>query len=161
MKALKAAKKTPATLMDLYAVLPELRKTMRKPLGPLRVVVIDDSEKAVSGIISVLLQWPNIFTVTIIQQGSDYPDVQQGRDNIVLLDEKMPKMTGTKVLEYLKEDGFEGVVASISSDMSCPPAFQHHFPNKCDIGRSKKTAFEFVEWMNELIFQAEQMNLAY
>lgn len=128
---------------------------MRRPMRPLRVIVVDGDENAVEGIVPLLLHWDNIFSVTIIQSSAVYPDILGGRDDIVLLDENMDKITGTKIAEWLREDGFPGIIASITSEDACPPAFKYHFPHKRLMTVSFKAAGKFILWLNALIFEVE------
>lgn len=157
---MKAAKKNDQTtrVFSIGRAMPKLKQMMRKPLKPMRVIVVDDDENAVDGIVPILLNWPNIFSVTIIQKGDKYPDILEGRDDIVLLDDLLGKtphqVTGEKITEWLREDGFIGAIASTSRDFNLP-SLKYHFPHKYDIIRSFKAAGQFVLWLSQIIFEVE------
>jgi hypothetical protein len=158
---MKAAKNipTPRRKYSLKASMHQLKELMRKPMKPMRVVVVDDDDEAVDGIIPILLNWPNIFSVTIIHSGKQYPDILGGRDDIVLLDDldgnTENHINGERIVQWLREDGFPGIIASISSEFVSYPNCEHHFPHKYRIVHSFKAGGTFILWLNQLIFEVE------
>lgn len=141
-----------------YEISPKLLKMMRRPTKQIRVAVIDDNELAMHGILAILLQWPrNIFTAAMVLADKTHYNIPGSIYDIALINEEMRPINGTAILEQLRENGFKGVTASITSDANCPPAFRYHFPDKYELGRCPKKTGDFIAWMNSLIFEAEQL----
>lgn len=153
---MRAAKKKPQLRgLTLDKAMPQLTQLMRKPVHQVCVAVVDDDDEALAGIVPILLKWPNVFSSITVLKSEQYPNIVDGRENIVLLDEEMGKMTGTKIAEWLRNDGFTGIIASTVSTNACPAAFKHHFQHKYRIAKSISHARQFVVWLNNLIYELE------
>lgn len=142
--------------MNAKAVHRVIEEFARVPKKQVRVVLVDDRYDNMCGMLDVLLEWRNIFVAVIELSTVRYPDINHKIDDIVLLSEDLGEMTGTRIAEQLRMDGFPGVLASTAPGETCPPAFKHHFGHKLAISKSYKATAKFVMWLSELIEEVER-----
>lgn len=136
--------------------IPRLKQFMREPQRQMCIVVVDEDESAIAGIVPILLHWPNLISRIVILTNRQMPDVYPDRDDIVLLGERARKSPRATVAFWLRDQGFVGTIASISSDDTCPDNCKHHFPHKEAMQQSLTRAKEFIFFLNELILLQER-----
>lgn len=105
-------------------------------MAVLKVLVVDDEPGIRSGVSRILnnfrVAYPFIdedftFEVTEAATGEDGIKIIDGdRPDIVLLDNKLPGIQGTEVLEYIRNKNYDVVVAMITSYASLDVALKAH-----------------------------------
>lgn len=142
----------PASEENFYLpdALPHLLPHMHIPETSTKITIIDDNERAITGMEEILGSWPNILSVTIIQNNSAIPKLPPDT-KIVLLDENLGKLiTGTQVAKDLIQKGFTGIIASTSGGKR-PKFAKWHFGAKEEIVKQYQMAWEFVYFINSLL----------
>jgi CheY-like chemotaxis protein len=119
------------------------------PTRKLFVSVVDDQPHLVSVIIDILSHWPNIEVELIVPSGNEIPVISLESD-IVLLDHMLgPRLSGDEVAMSLRERGFTGTIASISSSRK-PLYAVSHFPSKASMDKPE-SCLRFMQFMNVLV----------
>jgi len=134
----------------------QLKGLMRVPKSdPIYVAIVDDNERAVIGLRTVLGNWNNLGATTVIQAGGKMPKIDL-RNDIVLLDEDMAGISGNQVAKWMIDHGFTGLIASIAfCDAESMPAYKRHFNDKVGVGTSVDATVKFIKFMNMLIDKIE------
>ena len=83
------------------------QETPNAPHGnPLKVLIADDSERVRKLLVNLLLQCPRLQLVGQAQDGSEALDLIKTLDpDVLIVDVQMPRVSGLKVLEALKNQG--------------------------------------------------------
>lgn len=129
--------------------LSRLSAHMFVPPRQIRVAVVDDEEAAVWGLKIILRSWLNLDLQVYSPGTQDTLEAEQGPD-ILLLDEVMSPISGTEFARLFMDQGYRGIIASISGGAK-PGYTQLHFPHKLAVSKSYAAALEFVNFMNSLL----------
>lgn len=146
----------------LRNALTELKTRMRRPVKPLRTLIIDDNELTATAMYHILKVWPNLTVEVIIQ--TKEVDILAPESigkiagfDIVFIDDVLDHLRGTDILDRLHERGVENypwVIVSTcgSSDV---PGFSSCFTRKEFLHSSFEEAAAFVKAMNGYVVEAE------
>jgi len=143
--------------MNAKAVHKVIKEFALVPRKQVRVVLVDNRYDNMCGMLDIMLEWPNIFVAVIELTTVRHPNIDHKIDDIVLLSEELGEMTGARIAEQLRKDGFPGILASTHPGDTCPPAFssQRHFGHKMAISKSYKATAYFVIWLSKMIEEVE------
>lgn len=146
----------------LKNALPQLQTLMRRPVKPLRAVIIDDNELTVTAMYHILKAWPEITVDVIIQTkevdilAPESIEKIAGYD-IVFIDEVLDHLRGTDILDSLHARGVDNcpwVIVSTggSSDVL---GYTCYFTRKEFLHSSFEEAASFVKEVNGCVVEAE------
>lgn len=146
----------------LKNALPELRTLMRRPVKPLRALIIDDNELTVTAMYHILKAWPNLTVDVIIQTKtadimSDDSIKNIAGYDMVFMDEELDGVRGTDILDRLHDRGVENypwVIVSTSNAEKIP-GYSGHFPRKAFLHSSFEEAAAFVKEVSDYVVEAE------
>lgn len=146
----------------LKNALPELRTLMRRPVKPLRALIIDDNELTVTAMYHIMVAWPSLTVDVTIQTRAD--DILSAKSieriagyDIVFMDEELDGVRGSDILNRLHErgvDGYPWIVVSTSSAGNTP-GYSRHFSRKAFLHSSFEEATAFIKEMNAYVVEAE------
>ncbi len=83
------------------------RPTIEAPLSdrPLRVLIVDDQQLFASGLATMLTQEPGVEIVGTVNDGQQAVEMfRRRKPDVVLMDIKMPKMTGIEATKLMKAE---------------------------------------------------------
>lgn len=132
--------------------MPSLSAHFLPPKRIVTVLLVDDNEKEMEGMLTTLKGLPNIHLYVHLQKDKSLPEIPDDLD-ILLLDEAMP-LSGREVYKYFLQEGFTGAVVSTTSGDK-PDYAPLHFGRKRHITKSFETALQFVLFLNELVRKVE------
>jgi hypothetical protein len=125
-----------------------LAARMKVPKLPVKVVIIDDEPKKITGMALILQAWPMVTVELVIQTSNKEPELPYG--DIFLLDEAMGQVTGTAIAQRIKGIDQSKVIASTTSG-SKPAWANYHFSTKGDVEGDYQIAESFVNFFNQLL----------
>ncbi|MDZ7611318.1 MAG: hypothetical protein U5L10_00990 [Candidatus Moranbacteria bacterium] len=118
------------------------------------VLLVDDRQNEVDGLIRILKAWPAIGLEIIIGSicNVDQVALPEKEFDILLLDEGIGQISGTELVEdfFNQKPNFPGIICSISGGDK-PGFTQYHFQSKLQVKKGFEQALGFVKFMNGVL----------
>ena len=121
---------------------------MFTPREEIDVLIIDDTENEITGILQILKAWHNINVTYLLPQ--EIPEKLFLSVQVFLLDEVMGSLTGTEVAKNLFDQGCTGSIMVSITGGNRPDWTSLHFGNKMRVSTQLDSALEFIRFMNQI-----------
>lgn len=100
---------------------------MAKPPAPIRTIITDDEEVAREGLKLLLSEKPDFQVVSVCRNGREaISEIAELRPELLLLDIRMPEISGFDVLERIPRDSLPVVIFITAYDEFAIKAFEMH-----------------------------------